>query len=316
MEPMMPIKIPFSKISASHVGKRFIAILMGVGLGIMSIQANAGEFNPANVKWTQLTFRTSILFFTLEATVNLQKLTDAEAKLALIKPPQGNGVSPDQDNVFLLNSHTAKFGRNSTLKLWFEGDLTPLQRTEIETGRKNIVRTYRFLTDGVYRRDLMPTDSEKGQPPDRWTRHSTENYSYPKNLPALKMTDNAAIFYAVSAADLNKKGDNVVFLTFDKKHVNEVKLLCEGFADIDTDYVAQSASGKKSVHGTVKALRVALQSRPLGKDMKDKDFMFLGVKGDINIYLDPQTHIPLQVSGKADYVGHTDIHLSQVTFSQ
>ena len=130
------------------------------------------------------------------------------------------------------------------------------------------------------------------------------------------MTDNAAIFYAVSAADLNKKGDYVVFLTFDKEHINEVKLLCGGFADIDADYVVQSNTGKKRVQGSVKALRISLQSRPIDKNSDNKEFMFLGVKGDINIYLDPQSHIPLQVSGKVDYVGHTDIKLSQVTVSQ
>jgi len=296
--------------------KKLVLITAGTGLLLLSSLASAGDFDPAKVKWSQLSFRTYVLFFTLEATVNLQKLTPAEAKSALLQVPDHNGVPPNQDFIYLLNSHTAKFGRDSSLKLWFEGDLTPLQRTEIETGRKNIVRTYRFLPDGVYRRDLTPTETEKHKQPDQWTNHSTQNYSYPADMPPLKMTDNSAIFYAVSAASLVKKGDSVVFLTFDKKHINEVKLLCQGFADIEVDYTEQSDSGNRHVYGNVKALRVSLQSKPLGKDIDNKDFMFLGVKGDISIYLDPQYHIPLRVSGKADYVGHTDINLTHVNISQ
>jgi hypothetical protein len=284
------------KLFAAIVVKNLFPLLLGASLGLMCFSATAGDYDPAQVKWSQLTFRTTVLFITLQATVGLEKLTASEAEPALIKPKTGEGVSPGQKDVYLLKSHTAKFGRNSTLKLWFEGDLTPLQRMEIETGRKNIVRTYRFLPDGAFRRDLAPTKGEKGQPPARWTKNSSHYYPYPDRLPPLKMTDNAAIFYAVSAAHLNKKGDKVVFLTFDKKHINEVTLLCEGFADIDANYFEQSKTGKKRIRGAVKALRVALQSRPIDRDKDKKDFTFLGVKGDINIYLDPKSHIPLQVT--------------------
>lgn len=295
--------------------KKLLLGLVGAVFWLASFHAAAADFDPANVKWTQVTFTTTILFISLKATVELQKLRPTDLTPDLMSVPEHDAVQPTQDFVYLLKTHTAKFGRNSTMKFWFEGDLTPLQRTETETGRKNIVRTYRFLADSAYRYDSTPTEKEKGLPPERWTIHSSQSYPYPGNLPPLKMTDNAAIFYAVSAAPLNKKGDKVVFLTFDKEHINEVTLLCQGFADIDVKYTEQSNSQNRRVKGNVKALRVSLQSRPLGEDAQNKDFMFLGVKGDISIYLDPQNHIPLQVSGKADYVGHTDITLSQVTLS-
>ena len=294
---------------------KLLAGLIAAGLWLTSFHANAGGYDPARIKWSQMTFSASVLFFTVQATIDLQRTSNSDAQQALIKPASGDGVSPNHDDVYVLKSHTAKFGRDSTMKFWFVSDLTPLQRMDIDTGRKNIVRTYRYLSDGAFRRDLFPTKGEKGQPPSAWTQTSSHTYPYPSGLPPIKMTDNAVIFYAVSAADLNNKGDKVEFLTFDKEHINKVQLLCEGFADIEADYVAQSNTGNKRIQGDVKALRISLRSQPINEKSDKKDFVFLGVKGDINIYLDPHSHIPLQVSGKADYIGHTDISLSQVIIS-
>ena len=44
------------------------------------------------------------------------------------------------------------------------------------------------------------------------------------------------------------------------------------------------------------------------------DFDFLGLKGDIDLYMDPATRVLVQVSGKADYIGRTDIKLKEVSF--
>ena len=127
------------------------------------------------------------------------------------------------------------------------------------------------------------------------------------------MTDNNVIFYAVSAAQLHKQGDRGEFLTFDKEHINRVVIVLEGTEEIETDYVAYRKTGKKRIQETVNALRLSIKSEPVNKAIDKDEFVFLGVKGDISIYIHPQTRIPLQVSGKADYIGHTNITLSRAT---
>ena len=44
------------------------------------------------------------------------------------------------------------------------------------------------------------------------------------------------------------------------------------------------------------------------------DFDFLGLKGDIDLYLDPKTRVLVQISGTVDIVGYTDILLREATF--
>ena len=54
----------------------------------------------------------------------------------------------------------------------------------------------------------------------------------------------------------------------------------------------------------------AIPVDPAGAD----EFDFLGLKGDIDLYLDPDNRVLVQISGKADVIGHTDIKLIEVSF--
>lgn len=298
--------------------KKLMLLCLCLSLMSSAFYANAGQFNPENIKWSELTFSASVFFFTANAEIKFRKIPAPQAASDLIKPNPGGDskvIMPQQDQVFFISSQTSNFGRHSTLEFWFEGDLTALQRTQTETGRKTIVRTYRFLNDGAYRSDILPADGEKKLSPDQWTQTSTQFYPYPKGLPVYKMTDNNVIFYAVSAATLSAKGDRVVFLTFEKELINKVELVLEGTEKIETEYVAHNQNGKKRIRETVDALRISIKSEPVDKNIPKKDFVFLGVKGDISMYIHPDSRIPLQVSGEADYIGHADIKLSRATFN-
>ena len=310
----------------TYLKKFFTPTLLGrsrlfwIGLSFLlsASHANAGQFDPASIKWSELTFSASVLFFTVDAKIKFKTLPADQVAAELITPNPGGDskvIMPQQNQVYFISSYTSNFGRNSMLEFWFEGDLTALQRTQTETGRKTIVRTYRFLDDGAYRSDILPAKGEEKLPPAKWTQTSTQFYPYPSNLPDYKMTDNNAIFYAVSAANLHKKGDSVVFLTFEKEHINKVTLVLEGTQEIETEYVAHNKNGKKRIQETVDALHISIKSEPVNKDVPKKDFVFLGVKGDISMYIHPQSRVPLQVSGKADYIGHADITLSRATFN-
>lgn len=300
------------------LSKTVLPMLLGAGLLLNTFHANASQFDPANIQWSELTFSASVLFFTVNAEIKFKKLAASQAVTELISPDsvESAPLMPSQDQVYYLSSYTSNFGRNTTLEFWFEGDLTALQRTQTETGRKTIVRTYRFFKDGAYRKDRLPADGQEKSPPASWTKTSSEFYPYPDGLPAYKMTDNNVIFYAISAAKLYNKGDRVVFLTFDKEHINQVEIVLQGTEEIETEYEVQTKDGKKRIRETVDALRMSIQSEPVNKNIPKKEFVFLGVKGDISLYIHPKSRIPLQVSGKADYIGQTDITLSRAVLNK
>ena len=298
----------FTAASAGFMSALCMLLLLNV------TKADAAQFDPDKINWSELTFSASVLFYTAKAEVQFKTLPASDVAADLITPnpmPASKLVAPANDKVYWLRSYTSNFGRNSTLDFWFEPDLTALQRTQTETGRKNIVRTYRFLESGAYRWDTLPAAGQEKAPHSSWTQHSSQFYPYPDNLPAHKMTDNNIIFYAMSAANLQNDGDSVVFLTFDKEHINRVEMVLQGTEELETDYVAHGPNGKKRINETVKALRLAIKASPVDKNVTKSDFSFLGVKGDISVYIHPQTRLPLQVSGNADYIGKSNIVLTR-----
>ena len=251
----------FTKFSAPTLLKINSLFWIGLSFLLSASHANASQFDPTNIKWSELTFSASVLFFTVDAEIKFKALPADQVTAELITPNPGGDskvIMPQQNQVYFISSYTSNFGRNSMLEFWFEGDLTALQRTQTETGRKTIERTYRFLNDGAYRSDILPAKGEEKLPPAKWTQTSTQFYPYPSELPDFKMTDNNVIFYAVSAAKLHKKGDRVTFLTFDKEHINKVELILEGTEEIETEYVAHDKNGKKRIRETVDALRISI----------------------------------------------------------
>ena len=77
---------------------------------------------------------------------------------------------------------TSLLGRNSQVNFWLEPDLTALQRTQTDTGKKQRIKTYRFLKDGVHSFQKQPFDHEKKLPPQQWTDLGEQHYSHPKEF--------------------------------------------------------------------------------------------------------------------------------------
>ena len=60
-------------------------------------------------------------------------------------------------------------------------------------------------------------------------------------------------------------------------------------------------------------MAVALQVDPEGQLAEKPDFSVLGLSGDIILFFDKVTGLPLQVRGTAPRIGDADINLKSVT---
>jgi hypothetical protein len=63
----------------------------------------------------------------------------------------------------------------------------------------------------------------------------------------------------------------------------------------------------------IDALRLSLRARALTAiEGEDEDFSFLGLKGDITIFIDSGSGIPIQISGDIPTIGRVDLKLYDV----
>ena len=165
------------------------------------------SLSEQNIRWSKLEYSTSLFLISLTADVSYSKVKSADATAQFYNPKDKPLIMPKDDELLLLTMKSDNFGRKFTVDFWFEPDLTGLQIKQIDTGRKNYVRTYRFAKDGVYRRDTNPRQEEVDLPWDRWTDISFHEYPHPPDLNTTQLTDNAVIFYVATAANFVNPGD-------------------------------------------------------------------------------------------------------------
>lgn len=294
-------------------------ILLTLFIGFISYplltHAQDARLDPSRVKWTSLYYKTYILFFSMKIKASLTQIPLASSKKALLTPKEGQGTMPKLDPTYRIDLDTKILGRKSFISLWFDPDGSAFQRTQTDTGSKQRVKTYRILQNGFYSREVKPKENEQALPPNKWTQlgHGAKTF---KKLPSAGsvITEPTALYYLVSASSLNKPGDKFQEYIFTKHGIYQLNLHAVDYKKIEVYYASREGGKKRSISDDeYNTLHIRMNAVPIDPSEKD-DFDFLGMKGDIDLYIDPDTRVLVQISGKADVVGYTDIMLQEVTF--
>lgn len=290
-----------------------IAFLMG---GTAETVAESPVFDPDRVRWSQLDFLASKFAVTATSEVQMRTESASAAASRWLRPPTGQPVIPQSSDVVRVELRSEVLGKSSQLDLWVDPiSGAAMQRTQLETGKKvrhNRHRSLRFTDTGVFNSTYRAEDDTVGEPYKEWSL--SESFEpYPVGLGrGSTVTEPSALFYLLAVADLNAAGDRITIPVFSKNRVMQVELAVRGKTEIEVDYIEVKDSGERNVKGRQEVVRVRLAGTPVGPGGTDKDFEFLGLRGDVEIFLEPARRIPLQISGKIRYVGKGHVRLQRV----
>ena len=294
-------------------------IILALFIGICSYPSLSlaldTKLDPSRVQWTGLSYKTRVLFFGMSIDVQMNQMSLAMSKAALLAPKHGEGTMPQTDPTYRIDLDTEILGRNSFISLWFDPEGTAFQRTQTDTGKKHRVKTYRILKNGFYSRQAKPRENEKALPPSKWTDIGEGNNEF--NMlapPGTIIAEPTALYYLVSASPLNKPGDTFEQYIFTKHGIYRLDLRAVDYQNIEVNFETNQSGNKSTVYNDeFKTLHISVN--PVAIDPAAKgDFDLLGLKGEIDLYLDPETRVLVQISGAIDIVGYTDIKLKAVSF--
>jgi hypothetical protein len=277
--------------------------------------AQDSELDPSRVQWTSLDYKTRLLFFGMKIKVQMNQIPLTTSKAALLIPKHGEGTMPRADPSYRIDLDTKILGRNSFVSLWFDPDGTAFQRTQTDTGKKHRVKTYRILKNGYYSLQAKPTEDEKDLPPNKWTDIGDGKKQF-NTLPPMGTTiaEPTALYYLVSASPLKKPGDKFAQYIFTKHGIYRLDLHAVDYQNIEVNFKTNQRGKNKTIYNDeFKTLHIRVNGVAIDPDAAG-DFELFGLKGDIDLYLDPETRVLVQISGEMDIVGHTDIKLKAVTF--
>lgn len=276
------------------------------------------KLDPNRVGWTSLLFQARSFLVTITIKLELESLPASSVEPALISSPEGVAVKISAPPIYRATVHTtiAPLLRSTVMlrrQVWFD-PLMPsaLQAIRLRRGEDDFEKTYRFTRQGAYRFRRQPADRrELILPPEKWTDVKASFYPYDLNqIECPPVSEAAMIPYIVAAREPSQDSEPLDLCVFHKRLVHHVHLEPGGLQQLGVNYVRTLQQEETQTQALVDALPVTLASRPLSSIPGEEEvFSFLGLRGDVVIYLDTHSRMPLQISGQIPTFGKVDLRL-------
>ncbi len=313
------------KASPSRISTFLLMFLVFAHLGAVPSQGqcgSAGDFDRSSLSWRRLVFEGKQAMGKARTQVQLEALRAEDAATALIDSPHGEVEIPGNADVLLISTEIeAKFlfeRKKWKGWVWFlPDDGTALQRIRHKPGKGASDKRLRYGPDGVYRRRAEPKNKREAElGADNWTKVWNAFYGYGKSRTDCgRISDPLVLFYVVSTVGMSE-GYEFEVCVFNKKELYRVVLQSAGTERLEVDYTEKRGQSKNRVKRRLDALKIRLRPRLKDPSLKEPEaFEFMGLTGDLQILLDPQTGIPVGVRGELPVAGKTDFKLSEVNLT-
>ncbi len=273
------------------------------------------DYDPARVGWSEVRLGGSKLFISADATLSLRPVAGPHVVPDLLVVPSADftPLPPAADLVELVYQARGA-GRASRLTLLMDPRTgAALQRVQHDQQGKLRLRTYRFGREGAWQRTLRPaTGAEKSLPPARWTDVDQGLRAYPVAPGDVPVVESTGLLYLLAAASLDEPGDAIEVLVFRRRDTQVVRAEVLAPREISVRYDELWPRGAVERRGRVRPLRLGLTALPVpGSDPEDT-VEILGLRGRLELYLDPVTRAPLQLSGSVKLLGNVTLRAQAV----
>jgi hypothetical protein len=199
-------------------------------------------------------------------------------------------------------------------------DGATLQRTSHDSGKRNRHRIYRYTDVGAYQKTWWPVgDAEEDLPTDQWRQWSKYEEGmrpFAEEIHGEIVIDPGALLYIVGTAALNEAGDKVEILAYARSNVHRVTIEVAGLEKIKVNYDQEGGANPGQKKGKIDAVKLLVRGRMVDDGDSDDEFELLGLRGDIDIHIDPETRAPIQIEGNVKIAGHAVMRLTRIKLEE
>lgn len=304
-------------------------ILAGAG-GAVATARPAGDppAVPAAVQvaggslaWQELRYSAAKFLLRASTVIRVDEVDGDTLRPGLRQPMAGDGVALPPRVLVVGVDTDLPFGRSERVAYWLDPATgAAVQGEKLALGGKPYRKVFRYLADGLEVWRLAPAnDGERAGDPAAWTSSRTASirpvHPFP---PGAVVTDAYALLPLASAARLDEAGATATlyFISDDQP----VRL------DLTAGKLTLKRPGQREIwpggervqRGDVLVRTVTVHGRVVGDaSVGDKvDLGFMGMRGELRMYLEVGTGIPVEIVGRADHVGEITVGLDRVTFRQ
>jgi hypothetical protein len=259
--------------------------------------------------WRELRFSASNGWFGASSTLRYEAPVPLE-RAGLAAPRQGEALQPRGTQVGKIHATFTAMSNTGELDTWFDPQtLGALQSRRLSHGKDSRLKTHRFLDNGVWRERLEP--AEPARDTEQWAVRSAALIPYPSHAdkadPVL-----APVMLVARAAELvlsrGKVSDQLVFTDAQLYHV---RLATAPTEKIETDFRLAGDGPERRVREARTAQRVSVMPRLLGNAAEKEAFSLLELTGDLAIFIDTESGLPLRIQGTWLRVGTVPANLAR-----
>ncbi|NPA95900.1 MAG: hypothetical protein GXO58_10795 [Thermodesulfobacteria bacterium] len=205
--------------------------------------------------------------------------------------------------------------------VWFDPlSLDAIERVRWKKSGSRWIKLYKWQAKGVARLAIRPGDASEDLPPFKWKRRYSSFYRFGKDVGSVcgkgqGVSEPLVLVYLASRLGEARQLGERTLCVFGKKVLHRCKIEGKGEESVKVRYLAITPKGKKKVKERKKVLVYSVRPVTLeASQSRTEPFSLLGLKRNIEIFVEAGTGIPVRIRGDNDVMGHIDLRLVEARF--
>jgi len=289
----------------------YMFILLLVHANVGRAEEHSLPLDHDNVHWSRLIYAASAFFMTLESEVRQESVTTEKASTQLVLNDEKDVHKSSAENIVRIDNFSEGFGKKAHYTLWFDQNGEALQRKKLVKGKRNEIKIYRFSSCGYFTLRKKFSSENFDENFKQWGEAKKSYTDFSSDLCGKQpVYDVNALLYLISALNIKEVGYQRELTTFSDGKLLRVKIVAKKMTSIYGDFIINSPQKEQTVNDSIDVLELHLV--PVTSSKKEREsFRFLGLKGNIKVYLDLTHQLIVRLRGNVDVVGNLDINLKK-----
>ncbi len=269
-------------------------LLLGLSLALVSVSRAATTEMPSLPDWQVLEFEERAFWATARSHLEILPAVDDKERWEL--HVLSSVVDNSEQIVVRFDPATGRV----------------LTRSRLSRGKEQRIKSYQYEDDFIVRARQNP-GTDPSMSPQEWPVANSGRVAIPAAASTIVLTEPYLLLFLAQRLQEQGPDKSMELIVHTDLNFYRVHLTSGNGIPINADY---TVTGQGLVSGKRETLAVALRVTPEGTLADDDDFSLLGLQGEIIVFFDRSSGLPLQIRGAAPRIGATAINLKSVTMRQ
>jgi len=198
------------------------------------------------------------------------------------------------------------------LDTWYAAEtLAAYQSTRVSHGKESRAKIHRFLRTGVWRERRDPTAKPPQANLAQWNIRSAKLIPYPQDHQPNAAVLTPLLLLQRASELVSRNGESSEHLVFSDTQLYRVRLVAAPRENVEVNFRIEHGKNRQQLREARAARRVSLVPILLGQEAEDEPFSLLELSGDLALFIDTESGLPLRIQGTWLRVGTVPVNLTR-----